>query len=89
MDLEDKAMDLVDIIDKLCADVDAEAEGAAQFRDKSNLIMSYYCEGVCDGMHRAMRYIEMLRDQQAAECMKKAAMPASTAADPLEEGDSY
>lgn len=75
-------MDLGVIIDKICADIQHEFDYSDALRSEENLPLACYCNGVADGLRKALCYIEILRETV------KAAMPASTAADPLEKGDN-
>lgn len=74
-------MDLGQIIDMICDDMQHESDCATELRDQNPLFAAYR-DGVTDGLRRAMVYLELI------EANKKAAMPASTAADPLEKGDN-
>jgi len=75
-------MDLGVIIDKICRDMQHEFDCADALRSAEKLPLACYCEGVADGLRKALCYIEILQRTE------KAAMPASTAADPLEKGDN-
>jgi len=66
----------------ICEDMEQETECANALRNQSPVLASFR-EGVAEGLRRAMVYWDL-----AAVENKKAAMPASTAADPLEKGDN-
>ena len=70
-------MDLEDVLEMISADIDSETDFAIGLRDKSPVTASYR-EGVAAGLHRAMEYLDLMVFEN-----KKAAMPASTAVDPL------
>ena len=72
-------MDLGVIIDKICDDIQHECDCADGLRENGDLLLAYFCDGVADGLRKALRYIDILVDTE------KAAMPASTAADPQKE----
>lgn len=63
-------------IDLITEDVQHSYDCAMSLQEK-NPTVAAYLNGVADGMRRALVYLELL------EASKKAAMPASTAADPL------
>lgn len=71
-------MDLEQLQELICKDMEQEYESANELREQSPALASYR-EGVADGLHRAMVYLDLLVQEN-----KKAAMPASTAVDPLE-----
>lgn len=75
-------MDLGVIIDKICTDIQHEFDCADNLRSPEKLPLACYSEGVADGLRKALCYLEILQRTE------KAAMPASTAADPLEKGDN-
>lgn len=60
----------------MSADICTQKTGATMFREKGNLPMAYYMDGYADGLILALRYMEQMDK-------KEAAMPASTAANPL------
>lgn len=73
---------LEQIQELISEDLQHESDRAIELRDQCP-VMASYREGVADGLHRAMVYLDLLAQEN-----KKAAMPASTAADPLEKGDN-
>lgn len=75
-------MEFEQIQELLCRDMEQELESASELREQSPALASYR-EGVAAGLSRAMMYLDLV-----ALDNKKAAMPASTAADPLEKGDN-
>lgn len=75
-------MGIEDILDMLGEDIQHESDIAVGLREDCPLMASYR-EGVAAGLHRAMEYLDLLVLDN-----KKAAMPASTTADPLEKGDN-
>lgn len=76
-------MGLEQIQELISEDLQHESDRAIELRDQCP-VMASYREGVADGLHRAMVYLDLLVLEN-----KKAAMPASTAVDPLEEDISY
>lgn len=75
-------MEFERIQEMICNDMEQETECANELRAHSPVLASFR-EGVAEGLRRAMVYWDL-----AALENKKAAMPASTAADPLEKGDT-
>lgn len=73
-------MDIDDLIDHISVAMQAEYDLAQNYYNAGNFGLYIYHEGLADGLRRALRYAEI------REATKKAAMPASTAADdPHEE----
>lgn len=70
-------MDLEQIQELISEDLQHESDRVIELRDQCP-VMASYREGVADGLHRAMVYLDLLVLEN-----KKAAMPASTAVDPL------
>ena len=75
-------MNLDSVIDRILQDIQTELDGAEYSRRIGNIPLAYFSEGYADGLRKALRYIEILQETE------KTAMPASTAADPLEKGDN-
>ena len=68
-----------EILDLLCDDMQHECDCAIALREQCP-IMAAHRDGVAEGLHRAIQYLDVLILGN-----KKAAMPASTAVNPLEE----
>ena len=66
----------------ICSDMEQEVECANSLRCQSPVLAAFR-EGVSEGLRRAMMYLDLIALEN-----KKAAMPASTAAAPLEKGDN-
>lgn len=75
-------MDLGQIVDMICDDMQHESDCADELRSQSPIAAAYR-DGTADGLRRALVYLEL------GEANKKAAMPASTAADPLRKETNY
>lgn len=73
-------MELDEIIDDICVALTHEGDLAQDYAKANNNGLYLYHQGVCDGLCRALVYAK------SRLATKKAAMPASTAADdPHEE----
>lgn len=69
-------MDLNAVIDEISESLQDKADAAQMHRGNGNISLALYLDGFSDGLHYALRLIDILQET------KKAAMPASTAADP-------